>query len=162
MLAKPIVAEIRGAQMFLRVLGTDWHDPYMVKAVTAWFRQESGGVNKVIKNNAFNIRPGVASKYSNGTWPGRVGVFLAFPTLSKGFGAAALVLKTLAPYYGYGTVIKAAQNGNALKFLAALARSSWDASHYGVEDLAKDALSDKNHLIRLYKQIPLPEGNGLR
>jgi hypothetical protein len=161
MLAKPNLAEIRGAQMFLRVLGADWHDPYMVKAVIAWFRQESGGVSKVIQNNPFNIRPGIASSYANGVWRGRVGLFLSFSTLTRGFAAAALVLKTLAPRYGYGTVIKAAQSGNALRFLAALALSSWDGSHYGTTSKAS-AYTTKNHLIVVYKQLPMPVGNYLR
>jgi hypothetical protein len=157
MLAKPNTAEILGAQMFLRVLGANYKNTYMIKAVIAWFRQESGGVSKVIHNNPFNIRPGAMSKYSNGTWEGRVGIFLSFSTLPKGFAAAAMLLKRLAPSYGYGTVIKAAQGGNAGRFLGAIALSSWDGSHYGVNILYKEqAYTTKNHLRALYNQIPLP------
>lgn len=155
MLAKPSLAEIRGAQMFLRVLGADYRNRLMVKAVIAWFRQESGGISKVIRNNPFNIRPGVASPYANGIWRGRVGVFLSFSTLSKGFAAAAIVLKALAPRYGYGTVIIAARSGNPIRFLAALARSSWDATHYGTTTSA-NAMTTRNHLVALYRQIPTP------
>jgi len=161
MLAKPVVAEIQGAQMFLRTLGADYHDPHMVQAVIAWFRQESGGVKRVLYNNPFNIRPGIASSYSYGTWQGRVGLFLKFSSLSKGFGAAAIVLKKLAPSYGYGTVITAAKSGNPIRFLAALARSSWDGSHYGTTT-SKNALTTRNHLVSLYYQIPLPVGRYLR
>lgn len=160
MLAKPIVAEVRGAQMFLRVLGADWHDPYLVRAVVAWFRQESGSVARVVGNNPFNIRPGVASKYASGTRRGRVGSFLVFRRLSRGFGGAALVLRTLAPTYGYGRVIEEARAGDALGFLAALALSSWDASHYGAT--AATARSKANHLIGVYASLPLPQGRGLR
>jgi len=157
MLAKPNTAEILGAQMFLRVLGADYRSRYMVKAVIAWFRQESGGVSKVIHNNPFNIRPGAMSKYSNGTWQGRVGTFLSFSTLSKGFAAAAMLLRSLSPSYGYGTVIFAAKSGNAGRFLGAIALSSWDGSHYGVDmHHREEALTTKNHLRALYNQIPLP------
>lgn len=157
MLAKPNTAEILGAQMFLRVLGADYKNRYMIKAVIAWFRQESGGISKVIHNNPFNIRPGSMSKYSDGTWQGNVGTFLSFSTLSKGFGAAAMLLKTLAPSYGYGAVIYAARNGNAGRFLGAIALSSWSGSHYGVDMHHKEeAYTTKNHLRDLYNQIPLP------
>ena len=157
MLAKPNAQEIAGAQLFLRVLGANYKNRYMVKAVIAWFRQESGGISKVIHNNPFNIRPGVASKYSNGTWPGREGVFLSFSTLSKGFAAAAVVLKSIAPSYGYGTIITAARSGNATRLLAAIALSGWDGSHYGVDmHHREEAFTTKNHLRDVYNQIPLP------
>ena len=157
MLPRPNTAEILGAQTFLRVLGADYKNRYMVKAVVTWFRQETGGVSKVIHNNPFNIRPGVASKYSDGTWQGRVGTFLSFSTLSKGFAACAIALRSMAPYYGYGTVIIAAKSGNATRFLAALALSNWDGTHYGVDmNHREEAFTTKNHLRDVYNQIPLP------
>jgi hypothetical protein len=146
-------AERRGSQAFLAALGVDWHDPYMVRAVTAWFRQESGGISRVIGNNPFNIRPGVASSISNGTRPGGVGVFLTFSSLNRGFTAAAMVLKELAPRYGYGTVVTAARRRQAIGFLAALANSSWDAAHYGCTPAT--ARTRDNHLVNVYKDIPL-------
>jgi hypothetical protein len=157
MLAKPNTAEILGAQTFLRTLGADYKNRYMIKAVIAWFRQESGGVSKVLYNNPFNIRPGVATKYSYGTWQGRVGSFLKFSSLSKGFAAAAMTLRAIAPAYGYGTVITAAKSGNATRFLAALALSGWDGTHYGVDmNHREEAFTTKNHLRDVYNQIPLP------
>jgi hypothetical protein len=138
-------AEIAGARAFLRVVGADTRNPALVRAVVAWFRCESGSVSRVVGNNPFNIRPGVASKYANGTRRGRVGVFLTFRTLPRGFMAAGVVLKALAPSYGYGTVLRRLREGNAEGFLFALARSSWDAGHYG--------LPASNRLREVYRMI---------
>ena len=154
MLPTPIVAEIRGAQMFLRKLGADWHDPHMAKAVIAWFRQESGSVAKVIGNNPFNVRPGAASKYANGVTSAN---YLVFPTLNRGFGATAAVLLNGR----YNRVVRAARNGDAIGFLAALARSPWSASRYGVRTYA-EARTTTNHLVAVYAALPMPERKGLR
>ena len=154
MLVKPNAQEIAGAQTFLRALGADYKSRYMVKAVIAWFRQESGSIARVYYNNPFNIRRGAASPYSIGE---RTGGFLNFATMSKGFGAAAIVLQRVGPAYGYGTVITAAKSGNPGRFLAAVALSGWDQTHYGV-DMAhrEEAFTTKNHLRAVYNQIPLP------
>jgi len=154
MLVKPNAQEIAGAQVFLRALGADYKSRTMVKAVIAWFRQESGSIAKVYYNNPFNIRKGVASPYSSGI---RDGGFLKFATMSKGFGAAAIVLQRVGPGYGYGTVITAAKSGNPGRFLAAVALSGWDESHYGVDmNHREQAFTTINHLRALYNQIPLP------
>jgi hypothetical protein len=139
-------AEIAGARAFLRVAKADTTNPELVRAVVAWFRCESGSVSRVVGNNPFNIRPGVASKYACGVRKGRVGVFLVFASLPRGFMAAAAVLMALAPRYGYGTVLRRLRAGNATGFLDALARSSWDAGHYG--------LPERNRLREVYRLIP--------
>jgi hypothetical protein len=146
-LPRPVEAEIRGAQTFLRVIGADWHDPYMTKAVIAWFRQESGGVSRTIGNNPLNVRGGTG--------------YAVYPTLNLGFEAAANNLLRLAPRYGYGTVLEAARGGNALAFLGAVARSAWCASHYGVRT-REQARTPVNHLVAVYSLLPMPERRGLR
>lgn len=138
-------AEIAGARAFLRYLGADWRDPDLVRAVVAWFRCESGSVKRVVGNNPFNIRPGVASPYASGVRKGRVGVFLMFSSLPRGFMAAGVVLRKLAPRYGYGTVLRRLRAKDAQGFLVALARSSWDAGHYG---------APRNRLTEVYRMIP--------
>lgn len=148
--------EVLGARAFLAALGADANDNMLI-AVTAWLRQESGGLSAVIGNNPFNIRPGALSYLSVGTRQGRVGTFLLFPDIATGFKAAALLLKSLAPSYGYGEVIKQAQAGNAVSFLAAIALSSWDAAHYGVKDYTvlgikytNNAYTTANRLLNVY------------
>jgi hypothetical protein len=143
---------MRAARRFLRVFGADTRNNDLVLAVVAWFRQESGSVSRVIGNNPFNIRPGAASKYASGTRRGRVGGFLTFTTFDRGFMAAAVVLRALAPAYGYGLVIKAARAGDPIGFLAALARSSWSSSHYGARN-AVVARTPTNHLVAVYLSL---------
>jgi hypothetical protein len=153
------VAEVKGAQAFLRYLGANWHDNQLIIAVVSWFRQESGSIKNVIGNNPFNIRPGVATKLASGVRKSKNGngYFLIFPDLETGFRAAALVLKSLAPAYGYGLVIAAVKRGDAVDFLNALAMSSWDAAHYGYDGKNNST----NHLLQVYAsftglQLPPP------
>ena len=148
--------EIIGAQAFLAALGADESDNMLI-AVVSWFRQESGSLDRVIGNNPFNIRPGALSYLAIGTWQGRVGTFLSFPDIGTGFKAAALLLKGFGTAYGYGAVVKAAQSGNAVNFLAAIAMSSWDVAHYGVHDITalgvritSNAYTLQNHLLDVY------------
>jgi hypothetical protein len=152
MLAAMSTAERAGARKFITTLGGTVTEN-MMKAVTAWFRQESGSVAKVIGNNPFNIRPGAATKLSNGlrTVPGN-GVFLTFPSLAVGFQAAAVVLAASGGTYGYDHAIAALKRGDPIGFLAKLAESSWCASHYGIEPIC--ARSKHNHLVAVFGQIP--------
>lgn len=145
------VSEVKGAQAFLRAIGADWHSKLLIVAVVAWFRQESGSVKGVIGNNPFNIRPGVASSLASGRRRSSGGGwFLVFPDLETGFIAAAKVLMSLAPSYGYGLVIAALKAGRPVDFLVALALSSWDQAHYGG---VANAATIGNHLIKLYSQF---------
>jgi hypothetical protein len=125
----------------------------MIRAVTAWFRQESGSVAKVIDFNAFNVRPGAADSISTGVRPGN---FLKFRNLTAGFLAAAMVLVDLSPRFGYGTVLLRARRGNdPLGFLAALAASSWSASHYGWAAGKDGRTAAGNHLVSVYDGLTL-------
>jgi len=149
MLAAMTLPERAGATKFILTLGGVADMP-MMRAVTAWFRQESGSVSRVIGNNPFNIRPGAATYLSNGTREvtGN-GIFLTFPTLAIGFQAAAVVLKSSGATYGYDHAIASLRRGDEIGFLANLALSSWCATHYGV-----DPRSTQNHLVALFSQIP--------
>lgn len=156
--------EVEAAQAFLRYVGADSHNNYLILAVVSWFYQESGGLSRVIGNNPFNIRPGIASKLSSGVRRSRNGngFFLIFPNLDTGFRAAALVLKALSPSYGYGLVVQALRRGSAVDFLVALAMSSWDAGHYGVTGSDNPADPRQNHLLAVYSsftglQLPSPK-----
>jgi hypothetical protein len=148
---KPVYQELYAARAFLRYLKAP-ESKEMQYAVVAWFRQESGSIAKTIGNNPFNIRPGAATIYSVGTRKGPIGSFLVFATLNRGFMAAAVALKAIAPSYGYGSVIRAAQTGNPLHFLAQLANSSWSGSHYGVTARAFAQGMD-NHLVVVYREL---------
>jgi hypothetical protein len=152
MLAAMSTAEKAGATRFITTLGGTPDVP-MLRAVTAWFRQESGSVAKVIGNNPFNIRPGAASRLSNGTRTvvGN-GTFLTFPSLAIGFQAAAVVLLASGGTYGYDHAIAALKRGDEVGFLAKLAESSWCATHYGVVPVC--ARSTHNHLIAVFEKIP--------
>lgn len=134
------------AQRVLRKLGADPLKPAMVRAVVAWFRQESGLLSRVVGNNPFNIKAGAASKLSSGTSSNG---FLIFPSMAVGFEAAAAVLLAGAPAHGYGTVLTAVRNNDALQFLAALARSQWSESHYGWVPGANPR-DTTNHLVAGY------------
>lgn len=144
--------EVQAAQAFLRYVGADYHNNLLILAVVSWFYQESGGLSRVIGNNPFNIRPGVASKLASGVRKSKNGngYFLVFSDLDTGFKAAALVLKSLAPAYGYGLVLAALRRGSAVDFLVALAMSSWDAGHYGVTGTDNPADPRQNHLLAVY------------
>jgi len=148
MAVMPSEVELFGARAFLRYLGAP-ETREMQVAVVAWYRQESGSIQKIIGNNPFNIKKGAASYLSVGE---RKGGFLIFPSLARGFKAAAIVIEDLAPAYGYGTVILAAMSGNPIRFLGALANSSWSESHYGVLARAFPMGLD-NHLVVVYREI---------
>lgn len=128
-------------------------DTYLIAAVAAWFYQESGSVKQVIGNNPFNIRPGMTSFMSTGVRQGKVGKFLVFATLAKGFEAAAYLLIHGNKAYGYQLAIAALKQGGnkgAVDFLAALARSSWSADNYGAANWNEAYDPKQNHLLRNY------------
>lgn len=151
-------AEVAAAQAFLRKLGAPWQNNYLVVAVVAWMRQESGGLKSVLGNNPFNLRPGKdIAAYQSGVRKSRNGngYFAVFATLEDGLIAtAARLLKAGNDWRGYGLVVRAARNGQAVDFLTAIALSAWDAAHYG--------LPEDNHLLRVYAsftglQLPPPK-----
>jgi len=156
--------EVIAIQGFLKYLHghyskqVNYRDIFLIAAVGAWFRQESGGIKNVIGNNPFNIRPGMVSFMSNGYRVSKNGNgrFLTFATLTKGFEAAAYLLMHANKAYGYQLAIAALKHeGNtaAVDFLAALAMSSWDAAHYGANNWTQAYSGSRNHLLRVYASI---------
>jgi hypothetical protein len=124
----PLVAE--ASRLFLADLGAP-QSTDMVRAVSAWLYQESGG--RIIGNNPWNL-------HSWGGLPGQVGYRYAGPgdrnvatfgTLAAGVKASTSRLVNLSSLYGYGAVVGQARAGSPIGFLDALARSSWSAGHYG-------------------------------
>lgn len=164
--------EVKGAQAFLRYIGVTYTDQYLILAVVAWFRQESGSIGKVIGNNPFNIRSSPLASgrrpqygtvsvinpitgFKTGTKRAIVGYFATFSSLEKGFQAAAYLLLHGNKAYGYQLAVKALRNGGqqgARDFLVALALSSWDAAHYGTHG-PSDAATTNNHLLVIYSKF---------
>lgn len=158
-------AESRAAITFLKYLNRhynkqiNYNDTFLILAVGAWMQQESGGLKNVIGNNPFNIRfSPFASGYRITKNNGR---FAVFASLSKGLEAAAYLLMHVGhgagskdlDSYGYRLALNALKRGGnqaANDFLAALARSSWDTSHYGTTDWMTAYDPKVNHLLRVY------------
>lgn len=158
-------AESQAAVAFLKYLNKNYskqinyNDTFLILAVGAWMQQESGGLKRVIGNNPFNIR---SSPFAVGyRVTAHNGKFAIFATLGKGLEAAAYLLmhgghgsgtKDLDAY-GYRLALNALKRGGnqaANDFLAALARSSWDAAHYGTTDWLTAYDPKTNHLLRVY------------
>ncbi len=166
------IDEARAAEAFLSYLKVDWKDnPFLVTAIVAWFRQESGSLSHVIGNNAFNLRPGADdAKFRSGVRRSKNGngMFSVYATLEQGFRAAAnRLLSAGHDWRGYDAIIRAARDGahagmtkdqqtrQGLAFLTALALSAWDAGHYG----APDGNPQTNHLVRVWASITGLPGN---
>ena len=119
------LAEQNAATVFLKALGVT-PTANLMAAVVAWMNLESGGLSKIVGNNPFNLRPGVASKYSSGlrqigTDPrtGEPQYVLKFDSLGKGLQAAAYYLKSLSQY---ASAITALKRGDVLGFLSTIGK----------------------------------------
>ena len=75
------VKERRFAESFLRYMGADIRNIYLVTAVIAWMRQESG--QTYLGNNPFNLRPGGDEKFRSGVRKTKNGngYFSVYPSL---------------------------------------------------------------------------------
>jgi len=161
-------AEVKAVQGFLTYLNKhyskliDPKDTFLIAAVSAWFRQESGGLSRVIGNNPFNIRNSPLQSSQRKTSSN--GVFSVFATMEKGFAAAAYLLmhggwgvkakdSDLFKYRLAINALKQGGNQGAVDFLAALAMSSWSATHYGASTWLAAYDAKKNHLLRVYLSI---------
>jgi hypothetical protein len=155
------VKERRFAEAFLKFMGSDAKNVYLVTAVIAWMRQESG--SNYIGNNVFNLRPGKDdAKFRSGVRKSKNGngYFSVYPSLEAAAKATANRLISAGhDYRGYDKIVAAvrrASDGSAkdqqeqgLDFLTAVAMSKWDASHYGSPN--GDAWS--NHLVAVWATI---------
>jgi len=173
--SKTKAAETTFAQAFIKQLGGDINNVYLITAVVAWMRQESGGLSKVVGNNPFNLRPGRDdARFRSGTRKSKKGngTFSVYASLAKGAQAAAnRLVKAGNDYRGYGAIVKAARGNysqdirdqqlQARDFLKAVAMSKWDASHYGaiihqpIGDGRYEGIYHEpfNNLIRVWKSI---------
>jgi hypothetical protein len=151
-------AETQAVKAFLGYLKTHWaksinpNDQFLIIAVTAWFHQESGSLSRVIGNNPFNIRTSPLQSGSRLSKNGN-GHFAIFSSMAKGFEAAAYLLIHGNKAYGYQLALNALKhsgNQGANDFIAALAMSSWDAGHYGVNNWTEAYDAKTNHLLRVY------------
>jgi len=160
---------------FLKALKGDYQNVYLITAVVAWLRQESGGLSRVIGNNPFNLRPGADdARFRSGIRTSRNGNgrFSMYATLAKGAQAAAnRLLKAGNDYRGYAPIVKAVRGNyskrpedqqlQARDFLKAVAMSKWDASHYGAVTYTYGPYNthmpvyheEANHLIKLWRRF---------
>lgn len=155
------VKERRFAEAFLKFMGADTQNIYLVTAVIAWMRKESG--TTYIGNNVFNLRPGADdAKYRSGVRKAGNGngYFSVYATLENAAKATANRLIAAGhDYRGYWKVVNALRRSNAgtvkdkqqqaLDFLTALAMSKWSATHYG----APNGEPWKNGLVRIWASI---------
>lgn len=154
---------IRG---FLGYLHNHWSrkidasDPFLISAIYAWVKVESGGFGGIRFNNPFNLHgPDITTirivdgKKRPVTRPGPL---LRFASLSKGFEALAKVLISAPKAYGYQTalnILKRGGNDAAYEFLAAIAMSQFDAGRYGATDWMTAYDKDKNLLLKAYLNV---------
>lgn len=139
-MAQPKVKEfeVRFARAFLKYTKANEHNTYLLLAVIAWLRSESG--TKYIGNNPLNLRPGNdIARYMSGTRKGPVGYFATFKNLDDAARATARRLEVVGSWAGYKPILAAARRGTgqdggvtqAVDFLMAIAMSKWSADHYG-------------------------------
>lgn len=156
-------SETTYALYFLQKLGAKTTNAYLLTAVIAWLRKESGG--KIIGYNPFNVG---TSKYALRYRTLKDGRKVAvFGSIKSGAYAAAdrLLRATVGGADGYRRIVTVARRGagsteqtkqtQALDFLMAVALSKWDANHYG---LGKGASLDtydaaNNALIKVWATI---------
>lgn len=143
--------EVRFARSFLHYAKANEQNTYLLLAVIAWMRQESG--QTYLGNNPFNIRNSVYASGYRQTRNGN-GHFAIFATLDAAAHATVAFLISNATFGHYGPILAAMRRGTggdkgvtqALDFLTAIAVSKWDASHYG----AADGNAQNNHLVRVW------------
>jgi hypothetical protein len=150
---KPTHNELVFAYRFLTYLHANTNNSYLILAVVAWLRQESG--SRWLGNNPLNIRN---SQYASGYRQTKAnGHFAIFRTLDAAARASAQFLLRNKGN-GYELVVAAARrNGNPAKdygkqgadFLMALAMSKWDAGHYGTAIYGFDGKRGDEHLVIL-------------
>jgi hypothetical protein len=155
--------EVAFARSLLKYMHGNVNNIYLLLAVIAWVRSESG--THYIGNNPLNLRPGADdAKYRSGIRQGRVGKFSVYVTLDAGAHATAnRLLRAGNDYRGYGLVIRAAQRHSgdsakdqqqqALDFLNALALSKWDAGHYGTSGNPATFDQSKNNLVKVWARL---------
>lgn len=136
--------EVAFATAFLRYLHANSNNVYLLLAVIAWVRGESGKTYR--GNNPLNIRRSkfaISFRQTRGN-----GQFAVFANLDTAAKASAYLLMHGPGFAHYGLIVAAAQRQaagaadqqrQAIDFFQALVMSAWDAGHYGLsEDQRKD------------------------
>lgn len=159
--------EVRFAYQLLRYLGGNVNNAYLILAIIAWVRAESG--SRYIGNNPLNIRNSrYAIRYRQ---TGSNGHFAVFGSLSKAAKATAAFLKENAKFGKYspfiqrireqskltGDKLEAWHQEQARDALFNIALSKWSSTHYGYgKKLVKIGKTPtlEDHL-RLNRLIPI-------
>lgn len=165
---KPTASELKFAYRLLLYLHANTSNPYLLLAVVAWVRQESG--TRWIGNNPLNIRnSSFASGYRQTTSNGHFAIFSSLDAAAR----ASAAFLTGNHGNGYELVIKVARRQGpssdyapqGADFLIALAMSKWDAGHYGTAIYGMDGPKgdehrvivgydqSKNHLIKVWQML---------
>jgi hypothetical protein len=159
--------EIRFAYQLLRYLGGNVNNAYLILAIIAWVRAESG--TRYIGNNPLNIRN---SKYAiRYRKAGGNGHFAVFASLSSAAKATASFLKANAKFGKYSPFLNRIREQSNLKgdklevwnqeqardALFNIALSKWSSTHYGygkkLRKIGKAPTLDDH--LRLNRIIPI-------
>lgn len=135
--------EVLAAQAFLRTLGANWRDTYLVLAIIAWVRVAIA-LHHGKYNNIFGLKPGAYDKaFRSGIYTttgpfqphtGRPTIQLSkYASLSKALQAFAVYLRTQAnSTNGFRLILSAIRHDRPSDVLWAASMSSIDPSHYGL------------------------------
>jgi hypothetical protein len=163
---KPQSFELTFAYRLLQALGGNTTNMYLILAIVAWVRRESG--QKYIGNNPLNLRPGKDdAKWRSGIRQGRVGKFSVYANLTDAAKATANRLLTVGAFAGYKPIILAMrraattaadQQKQAVDVLHYIAMSKWSSDHYGYGKTPDPNMSEtdmwaKNKIIALWQSL---------
>lgn len=177
---KPKPFELRFAYRLLQALGGNTTNMYLILAIVAWVRSESG--TRYIGNNPLNLRPGSDDlRFRAGTRASAGnGRFSVYKNLTDAARATANRLKNIGSWAGYDKIIKAARwqmpdglsktekdlwlQKQARDFLYNVAKSKWSSTHYGYgrkpdPNMSEADLFTKNRIIGVWVGIVNGWGN---
>lgn len=152
---KPSKDELRFAHLLLVNLHANLSNSYLILAIVAWMRSESGRNWRGF--NPLNLRPGADdAKYRSGVrLAGHNGHFSVYASLEAGAKATANRLARLSYYTDMIAALRRGEKptkygDQAVDFLRALVVSKWDAGHYGLKGAE---LKDPNSIFKttIYK-----------
>lgn len=103
-------------------------------AAARWLACECQDVNN--PTNPLNVR-----FYGRAAQVGRIGGFATYRTARASFIDGLAMVASLAPNYGYGTLLASLGTGDTYRQCRAIEMSSWAAGHYGATDTAPGCLS---------------------
>lgn len=116
------------AQQFLRSIGADYRDNYLILVTVAWITAANRGWGNIQGNNLF-LTPStlIDAKYRTGTFRRNGGVYSRYASTSTAIAAAIATLR-------FGRLAAAFQSAHGIRgtrqIAAALSNSPWDQGHY--------------------------------